>query len=125
MEIIYVKFKKKQLISKALSEGIRRAKNNILIIMDADLQDHPEEILKFLKIIYSCYDLFSGWKKVRYDNLITKIFPSYIFKFSTIRLFNSKLKDINCGFKAYKKEIWNEINIYGDFQRFIPNLAAN
>ena len=125
IDVIYLKFRKNQGKSEALSEGIRQAKNEIIITMDADLQDQPEEIPKFISMIDEGYDVVSGWKKIRYDNLLSKNIPSYIFNFITRKILKSKLRDINCGFKAYKKEVWIEISVYGDFHRFIPALAAN
>ncbi len=125
IQILYVKFRKNQGKSEALSEGIKRANNELVITMDADLQDQPEEIPKFIAMINSGYDVVSGWKKIRYDNLLFKNIPSYIFNFITRKILKSKLRDINCGFKAYRKEVWVEISVYGDFHRFIPALAAN
>ena len=93
--------------------------------MDADLQDQPEEIMKLLKKMDEGYDLVSGWKRKRLDSLIFKNIPSKIFNFMIRKSFGVKLRDINSGFKLYKKEIWNEIDIYGDFHRFIPILASN
>jgi len=124
-EISYVKFRRNFGKSEALSEGVKKAKYDLILTMDADLQDQPEEIMKLLKKMDEGYDLVSGWKRKRLDSLIFKNIPSKIFNFMIRKSFGVKLRDINSGFKLYKKEIWNEIDIYGDFHRFIPILASN
>ena len=124
-EISYVKFRRNFGKSEALSEGVKKAKYDLILTMDADLQDQPEEIMKLLKKMDEGYDLESGWKRKRLDSLIFKNLTSKIFNFMIRKSFGVKLRDINSGFKLYKKEIWNEIDIYGDFHRFIPILASN
>lgn len=109
--------------SVALQVGFENASGDIIITMDADLQDNPSEISRFLDKINSGYDLVSGWKKVRYDP-ISKVLPSRIFNLATSILTGVKVHDINCGFKAYRKEVVKNINIYGELYRFIPIFAA-
>lgn len=124
-DISYIKFRRNLGKSEALSEGVRKAKYDLILTMDSDLQDQPEEVMKLLNKMDEGYDLVSGWKRKRLDSLIFKNIPSKIFNFMIRKSFGIPLKDINSGFKLYKKEIWNEIDIYGDFHRFIPILAAN
>ena len=93
--------------------------------MDADLQDQPEVIIKLLNKMDEGYDLVSGWKRKKLDSVLLKNIPSKMFNFLIRKLLGIKFKDINSGFKLYKKEIWNEIDIYVDFHRFIPILAAS
>lgn len=106
----------------ALMAGFKKAKGKTVITMDADLQDDPEEISKFLKTIDEGYDLVCGWKYNRKDpigkKLLSKIFNSIVASFGRINL-----HDINCGFKAYKKDVVENINIYGELHRFIPVIA--
>ncbi|MBS1551175.1 MAG: glycosyltransferase [Bacteroidetes bacterium] len=108
--------------SAALSKGFKAAKGNIIITMDADLQDDPSEIPEMVKILNSGYDLVSGWKKVRYDPFIKK-HTSKLFNFVTSKLSGIKLHDFNCGLKAYKKEVVKSLHIYGEMHRYIPALA--
>lgn len=108
--------------STALQNGFDRCLGEIIITMDADLQDDPKEIQNFIKKIEEGYDLVSGWKKKRNDP-ISKIIPSRIINFAIRTLTSLKIHDINCGFKAYKKEVVKNLNIYGDLYRFIPILA--
>lgn len=109
--------------SIALQSGFDNSKGDIIITMDADLQDNPEEIPTFLKKIDEGYDLVSGWKKLRYDPISKKI-PSKIGNFLTRILTGIKVHDLNCGFKAYKKEVIKNINLYGELYKFIPLLAG-
>ena len=124
-EICYVKFRRNFGKSEALTEGVTKAKYDLILTMDADLQDQPEEIMKLINKMDEGFDLVSGWKRKRLDSVILKNIPSKIFNFLNRKLLGVKFKDINSGFKLYKKEIWNEIDIYGDFHRFIPILAAS
>ena len=110
--------------AKALMAGFTQAKGEIIITLDADLQDLPEEMPKLIKKIDQGYDLVSGWKKKRNDSWL-KVVTSRIFNFS-IWLFTSlRIHDINCGFKAYKRQVIDSLNLYGDLYRFIPILAIN
>ncbi|PJC28102.1 glycosyltransferase [Candidatus Shapirobacteria bacterium CG_4_9_14_0_2_um_filter_39_11] len=108
--------------SIALQSGFDNCRGDIVITMDADLQDDPKEIPNFLKKLNEGYDLVSGWKKKRKDP-ITKVIPSRIINLAVRILTGVKIHDINCGFKAYKKEVLKDLNIYGDLYRFIPVLA--
>lgn len=110
--------------SAALQVGFQHAKGDVVITMDADLQDNPEEIPELYKMITEQnYDLVSGWKKIRYDNVITKNIPSKIYN-AVVRLFSGiPLHDFNCGLKAYKKKVVKSIEVYGEMHRFIPVIA--
>jgi glycosyltransferase involved in cell wall biosynthesis len=117
-----ISFKRNYGKSAALSAGFENAKGDIIITLDADLQDDPKEIPRFIEKINQGYDLVSGWKFKRKDSL-TKIISSRFFNFLTSMLTKVKIHDINCGFKAYKKEVVKNINIYGELHRYIPVLA--
>lgn len=106
----------------ALAAGFRQAHGRIIITMDADLQDQPEEIPKFLEAIEKGVDLVSGWKQRRHDPL-DKTLPSKAFNFVARKLSGLKLHDMNCGFKAYRAEVAKGIKLYGEMHRFIPILA--
>ncbi len=106
----------------AISAGFEKAKGDIIITMDADLQDRPEEIPGFLKKIDEGYDLVSGWKKRRYDPL-SKTLPSRIFNRVVSAITSLDLHDINCGFKAYRREVIEDLKLYGELHRFIPVLV--
>jgi glycosyltransferase involved in cell wall biosynthesis len=108
----------------ALSLGTSMAKGKVLITMDADLQDDPREIPRFLKKIKEGYDLVSGWKKNRRDPL-SKTLPSKFFNTVTRSISGLKLRDFNCGFKAARKEVYQNIPLYGELHRYIPLLAHN
>ncbi len=109
--------------SIALQAGFELAQGKIIFTLDADLQDNPKEIPVFLEKLEKGYDLVSGWKKKRYDPL-TKVIPSRIFNFATSFLTGIKVHDTNCGFKAYKREVIENLNLYGELYRFIPVFAA-
>src|SRR3989344_3042506 len=109
--------------SVALQVGFENSKGEIIITLDADLQDNPDQIYKFLNKLDEGYDLVSGWKKKRYDPF-TKVIPSRILNYVTSFLTGVKIHDINCGFKAYRKKVLENINIYGELYRFIPVFAA-
>lgn len=109
--------------SIALSIGFKNSKGEIIFTLDGDLQDNPKEIPKFLKKLDEGYDLVSGWKKRRLDP-ISKTLPSKLFNFLASRLTKVNIHDFNCGFKAYRREVVNNINLYGELYRFIPALAA-
>jgi glycosyltransferase involved in cell wall biosynthesis len=106
----------------ALQQGFNFAQGEIVFTMDADLQDNPIEIKRFLAKLDEGYDLGSGWKKKRHDPL-HKTLPSKLFNYVTARTFDLKLKDYNCGFKAYRKPLVKELNLYGEMHRYIPALA--
>ena len=108
--------------SIALKEGFKQAEGDIIFTMDADLQDDPEEIEKFLQKLEEGYDGVCGWRLPRRDPLWKKL-PSRIFNFFVSLLGGVKLHDINCGYKAFRKEVIEELDFYGDLYRFIPLLA--
>ncbi len=106
----------------ALETGINLAQGSILITMDADLQDDPKEISRFVARIKAGDDLVSGWKQVRNDPL-EKTLPSKLFNKTTSLLSGVKLHDFNCGFKAYRREIFDSVHLYGELHRYVPVLA--
>lgn len=110
--------------SIALQSGFDASRGEIIITMDADLQDNPREISKFIKKIEEGYDLVSGWKKKRYDPL-SKTIPSKIGNWVTRKLTGVKIHDLNCGFKAYKKRVLSDIHLYGELYKFIPVLVTH
>ncbi len=112
--------------SQALHAGFLKAKGEVVITMDADLQDNPEEIPELYQlIVQDGHDLVSGWKKKRYDNVITKNLPSKVFNAAARKTSGVKLHDFNCGLKAYRKEVIKNIDVYGEMHRYIPVLAKN
>ncbi|MBV7268626.1 glycosyltransferase family 2 protein [Winogradskyella luteola] len=112
--------------SQALHAGFTNAIGDVVITMDADLQDNPEEIPELYKmIVENHYDLVSGWKKKRYDSIITKNLPSKIFNWAARRTSGVKLHDFNCGLKAYSNSVVKHIDVYGEMHRYIPVLAKN
>lgn len=106
----------------ALDAGFQVARGGVVITMDADLQDEPREIPKLLAELENGYDLVSGWKKVRRDP-IDKTLPSRLFNFTVSLVSGLHLHDFNCGFKAYRREVVEDLNLYGELHRFIPVLA--
>lgn len=108
--------------SAALAVGFREAKGDIVITMDADLQDDPAEIPNLVNEIKKGYDLVSGWKKKRFDP-ISKTIPSKFFNFVTSVMTGIKIHDFNCGLKAYRREVVKEVKVYGELHRYIPVLA--
>ncbi len=117
-----IKFRRNYGKSAALSVGFKEAKGDIIITMDADLQDDPNEIPDLIKEINSGYDLVSGWKKIRYDPFIKK-HTSKIFNYFTSKVSGIRLHDFNCGLKAYRKEVIKSVKVYGEMHRYIPALA--
>ncbi|MEY2596718.1 MAG: hypothetical protein RI965_1990 [Bacteroidota bacterium] len=119
-----IKFKRNYGKSAALNVAFREAKGDVVITMDADLQDSPDEIPSlYAKVKNENYDLVSGWKKKRYDNVLTKNIPSKFFNAVTRKMSGIKLHDFNCGLKAYKNEVIKGIEVYGEMHRYIPVLA--
>jgi len=108
----------------ALNVGFKNTKNEIIITLDSDLQDDPKEIYKFIDEINKGYDFVSGWKKDRKDPL-HKTLPSKIFNWISRIISGVKLNDFNCGFKAYKKKIFESLDLYGELHRYIPIFAFN
>jgi glycosyltransferase involved in cell wall biosynthesis len=117
-----ISFRRNHGKSAALCEGFKMAKGEIIITMDADLQDDPSEFPNLLEKIKSGYDMVSGWKKKRRDPLSKKI-PSKIFNYITAILTGIKIHDFNCGLKAYRHEVIREIPVYGELHRYLPVLA--
>ncbi len=112
--------------SAALYTGFESAQGDIVVTMDADLQDNPEEIPEMIRMIKEDgYDLVSGWKKKRYDSKITKNIPSKLYNATARKVTGIKLHDMNCGLKAYRKDVVKHIEVYGEMHRFIPYLAKN
>ena len=111
--------------SPALNEGFKVVEGDVVITMDADLQDSPDEIPELYKMIKEeGYDLVSGWKKVRYDSKLMKNIPSKFFNWTTRRMSGIKLHDFNCGLKAYRNEVVKNIQVYGEMHRYIPVIAT-
>jgi len=112
--------------SAALYEGFAAAQGDIVVTMDADLQDNPEEIPEMIRMIREDgFDLVSGWKKKRFDNVATKNLPSKLYNATARKVTGLKLHDMNCGLKAYRKDVVKNIEVYGEMHRFIPYLALN
>lgn len=106
----------------ALMVGIGACSGDVIITMDADLQDDPSEIPRFLEVLDKGWDLVSGWKKDRHDPL-SKTVPSRFFNLVTGRISGLRLHDFNCGFKAYRREIFDSVDLYGELHRYVPVLA--
>jgi len=119
-----IRFRRNYGKSVALNAAFEIVEGTVVITMDADLQDSPDEIPALYKMITEeDYDVVSGWKKVRYDSKIAKNIPSKFFNWTTRRMSKIPLHDFNCGLKAYKKEVVKTIEIYGDMHRYIPVIA--
>lgn len=112
--------------SQALHAGFARAKGDVVITMDADLQDSPDEIPELYRLIMEDnYDLILGWKKKRYDSVVAKNIPSKLFNWAARKTSGVKLHDFNCGLKAYKNIVIKNIEVSGEMHRYIPVLAKN
>ena len=121
-----IKFSRNYGKSQALHAAFEKAQGEVVITMDADLQDFPEEIPDLYKMVKEeDYDIVSGWKKKRFDNVMTKNLPSKLFNAAARKVSGVELHDFNCGLKAYKKQVVKSIDVYGDMHRYIPVLAAN
>ncbi|PWV51879.1 glycosyltransferase family 2 protein [Chitinophaga sp. S165] len=119
-----IKFQRNYGKSAALNEGFRAAQGDVIITMDADLQDSPDEIPELYRMIKEDkYDLVSGWKKKRYDSALTKNLPSKLYNYTTTRMSGVKLHDMNCGLKSYRKKVIKSIEVYGEMHRYIPVIA--
>lgn len=119
-----IKFQRNYGKSAALNEAFRAAQGDVVITMDADLQDSPDEIPELRRmIVEDRYDLVSGWKKIRYDNTLTKNIPSKFFNAVTSKVSKIKLHDFNCGLKSYNKKVVKSIEVYGEMHRYIPVIA--
>ena len=112
--------------SAALYHGFKAAEGRVVVTMDADLQDSPEEIPEMYRmVIEDGYDIVSGWKKQRFDNKLTKNIPSKLYNATARWVTGIKLHDMNCGLKAYRNEVVKNIEVYGEMHRYIPYLAKN
>lgn len=119
-----IKFQRNYGKSAALNEGFKNANGDVVITMDADLQDSPDEIPELYNMVTNVgFDLVSGWKKKRYDNTLTKNIPSKFFNAATRSMSGIKLNDFNCGLKAYRNKVVKSIEVYGEMHRYIPVLA--
>lgn len=125
-EVKGIRFQKNYGKSQALNAAFKESSGNVVITMDADLQDSPDEIPKLYEgIVKNGMDLISGWKKKRYDSKIRKNIPSKLFNAAARATSGLKLHDFNCGLKAYKKEVIKSIDVRGEMHRYIPVLAKN
>ncbi len=121
-----IRFRRNYGKSAALYEGFAAAEGDIVVTMDADLQDSPEEIPGMVRMIREeGYDLVSGWKQHRQDNALTKNLPSKLYNWTARKVTGIHLHDMNCGIKAYRKEVVKNIEVYGEMHRYIPYLAKN
>jgi glycosyltransferase involved in cell wall biosynthesis len=121
-----IKFMKNFGKSQALHAGFAKAQGDVIITMDADLQDSPEEIPGLYEMIMSQdFDLVSGWKKKRYDSVVAKNLPSKLFNWAARKTSGVELNDFNCGLKAYKNVVVKNIEVSGEMHRYIPVLAKN
>lgn len=121
-----IKFQRNYGKSAALNEGFKAAKGDVVITMDADLQDSPDEIPELFHMIrYQGFDLVSGWKKKRYDHAVTKNLPSKFFNAITRKMSGIPLHDFNCGLKAYSNRVVKSVEVYGEMHRYIPVLAKS
>ena len=119
-----IKFRRNYGKSAALFCGFEAVQGDVVITMDADLQDSPDEIPELYRMIKEDgYDLVSGWKKKRHDPVLTKNLPSKLYNWTVRRMTGIKLHDMNCGLKAYRKNVIKSIEIYGEMHRYIPVLA--
>lgn len=120
-----IRFRRNYGKSAALNEGFGLTAGNVVVTMDADLQDSPDEIPELMRLITEDgYDLVSGWKKKRHDP-ITKTVPTKLFNWATRRISKIKLHDFNCGLKSYRSDVVKNIEIYGEMHRYVPFLAKN
>ncbi len=121
-----IRFRRNYGKSAALYEGFAAAEGDIVVTLDADLQDSPEEIPEMVRMIREeGYDLVSGWKQHRQDNALTKNLPSKLYNWTARKVTGIRLHDMNCGIKAYRKEVVKNIEVYGEMHRYIPYLAKN
>ncbi|EGD34140.1 glycosyltransferase family 2 protein [Capnocytophaga sp. oral taxon 338] len=121
-----IRFLKNYGKSQALNAGFAKIQGDVVITMDADLQDSPEEIPELYQMItQEGYDLVSGWKKKRYDHILTKNLPSKLFNWAARKVSGLTLHDFNCGLKAYRKEVVKNIDVRGEMHRYIPVLAKS
>jgi glycosyltransferase involved in cell wall biosynthesis len=123
-EVKGLRFRRNYGKSAALNEGFKICRGDVVITMDADLQDSPDEIPGLRKMLLdNNLDIVSGWKKKRYDSKLTKNIPSKLYNWTTRKLFGIKLHDMNCGLKAYRVDVVKNIEVYGEMHRYIPVIA--
>lgn len=123
-EVRGIRFRRNYGKSAALNTGFEAVRGKVVITMDADLQDSPDEVPELVSMIRDQkFDLVSGWKKKRYDNAFTKNLPSKLYNAATGWLSGVKLHDMNCGLKAYRREVVKSIEVYGEMHRYIPVIA--
>ncbi len=121
-----IRFQRNYGKSQALHAGFAKAQGDVIITMDADLQDSPDEIPELYRMVtQDRYDLVSGWKKKRYDSVVAKNLPSKLFNWAARKTSGVKLNDFNCGLKAYNNEVVKNIEVSGEMHRYIPVLAKN
>ena len=121
-----IRFRRNYGKSAALYHGFAAAEGRVVVTMDADLQDSPEEIpAMYRMVVEDGYDIVSGWKKKRHDNKLTKNLPSKLYNWTARKITGIKLHDMNCGLKAYRNEVVKDIEVYGEMHRYIPYLAKN
>jgi len=119
-----IKFQRNYGKSAGLNEGFRAAQGDVIITMDADLQDSPDEIPELRRmIVEDKFDMVSGWKKKRYDNKFTKNLPSKLFNAAARRMSGIILHDFNCGLKSYSRKVVKSVEVYGEMHRYVPVLA--
>lgn len=119
-----IRFQRNYGKSAALNEGFKAAQGDVVITMDADLQDSPDEIPELRRmIVEDGFDMVSGWKQKRFDNTLTKNIPSKFFNWATRKASKIKLHDFNCGLKSYRRKVVKSVEVYGEMHRYIPVLA--
>lgn len=125
-QVIGIQFQRNFGKSQALNAAFKITKGDVIVTMDADLQDSPEEIPELYSMIKNDgYDIVSGWKKKRYDHKLTKNLPSKLFNWAAHKTSGIALHDFNCGLKSYKSDVIKNIDVYGEMHRYIPVLAKN
>ena len=125
-EVHGIRFRRNYGKSPALYEGFKAARGGVVVTMDADLQDSPEEIPEMYRMVTEDgWDLVSGWKQHRQDNKLTKNLPSKLYNATARKVTGIQLHDMNCGLKAYRNEVVKAVEVYGDMHRYIPYLAKN
>lgn len=119
-----IRFRRNYGKSAALNTGFAASSGNVVITMDADLQDSPDEIPDLYRMVaQEGFDIVSGWKKKRYDSKLTKNLPSKLYNYTTRKLSGIRLHDMNCGLKAYRSEVVKSIEVFGEMHRYIPVIA--
>jgi glycosyltransferase involved in cell wall biosynthesis len=119
-----VRFRKNFGQTAALSAGFDHSRGKIIIAIDADLQNDPADIPRMIEKLHEGFDVVSGWRKKRHDNAVTRLIPSRIANWFIAKITGVKLHDFGCTLKAYRREILEQINLYGEMHRFIPALAS-